>query len=492
MDRKRQEQTPLLTAMKNYVNSDPVPFDVPGHKMGRIHTELADLIGIDVFRYDINAPIGIDILYKGGGVIEQSADLLADAYGADKSIFLINGTTSGIMMMIMGTVAAKEKIILPRNVHKSVINSLIVSGAYPIFVEPEYDQYLGIANNVLVTEYVKAMDENPDAKAVFVINPTYFGVAGDIASIVEQAHRRNMIVLVDEAHGAHFHFHEALPLSAMEAGADISAVSLHKTAGSLTQSSALLIKGTRVSYEQLLKVYSMFGSTSPNHLLLASIDAARKFMALQGHEILEENIKLAEYARKELNLIPGIQCLNPEYGQNESHGEFHFDRTRLVIAVRELGHTGFEIMQLIRKKYNIQLELAETYLVLAILAIGSRKEDVDRLIQAFKEISKMFFEDGERPILKNFHFDYADVCVRPREAYHAPNKRILMEEAEGEICAESVMIYPPGIPLLIPGEIISKNIIEIFDFYAKSGGTIIKDSPLGMIQIIDQEKRRRK
>ncbi len=488
MDLKEQEKTPLLTALKEYVASNPIPFDVPGHKMGRIHTELSDVIGIDAFRYDVNAPIGIDVLYRGGGVIEQSANLLADAYGADKAIFLINGTTSGIMMMIMGTVNANEKIILPRNVHKSVINSLIVSGAFPIFVEPQYDQYLGIANNILVEDYIKAMDENPDAKAVFIINPTYFGVTCDIASVVKEAHKRNMLVLVDEAHGAHFHFHESLPLSAMEAGADVSAVSIHKTMGSLTQSSALLLKGDRVSYEKLLKVYAMFGSTSPSHLLLASLDAARKYMVFHGHDILSQNLALASYARNELNKIPGILCLTPSYGEKTGNGQFSFDETRLVIAVRELGHSGFEIMHLLRKKFNIQLELAETYLVLAILAIGSTKEDVDHLIKAFKEISSLYYEGGKKIPMKNFIFDYGDIYVRPREAYHAPSKRVVISKAEGEICSESVMIYPPGIPLLIPGEIISKNLIEIYEFYESSGGTIIKDSPLGMIQVIDQDQ----
>lgn len=488
MDLNRQKQTPLLKALKDYVESNPTPFDVPGHKMGRIHTELADLIGIDAFKYDVNAPIGIDIFYHGSGVIEESSSLLADAYNADKALFLINGTTSGIMIMIMGTVSMNEKIILPRNVHKSVINSLIISGAYPVFVEPQYDQRLGIANNITVEEYIKAMDENKDAKAIFIIHPTYFGVTCDIKRVVNEAHKRNMIVLVDEAHGAHFAFHEELPISAMEANADISAVSIHKTLGSLTQSSALLIKGNRVSYEKILKVYSMLGSTSPSHLLLASIDAARKYMVFHGKEVLENNIKIAEYAKKELNNIPGISCLTADYIKKEGNEEFDLDPTRLVISVRDLGKSGFEIMHLLRKKYNIQLELAETYLVLAILAVGSKKEDVDKLINAFKEISSLYYEKGKKAPLKNFIFDYADIYVSPRIAYNAPSMRININEAKGKISSEAVMIYPPGIPLLIPGEIISENILEIYEFYKKSGGTIIKDSPLEVIQVIDESK----
>lgn len=487
MDLEKQKKTPLLTAMKEYVESSPTPFDVPGHKMGRMHTELMDLIGKDVFRYDINAPIGIDVLYKNVGVIKESSMLLADAFNADRALFLINGTTSGIMTMIMSLINAKEKIILPRNVHKSVINALIVSGAIPIFVEPIYDEYLGIANGVLVQDYVRAMEENPDAKAIFVINPTYFGVTSSLKAIVKEAHKRDMIVMVDEAHGAHFHFHEKLPISAMDAGADVSCLSIHKTLGSLTQSSVLLTKGKRVDFKKIIKVYTMFGSTSPNHLLLASLDASRKLMALQGREILQANLELAQYARDKINLIPGLHCLNAAYCKNDKNKEFSFDETRIVITVRELGKSGFEIIRLLKEKYNIQMELAETYLILGILAIGSQKEDVDRLIFALSEISKLFYEEKKHSALKNFHYDYADIACRPREAYNAPSKIVKIKDAVSEISTESIMIYPPGIPLVIPGERITKDIIKIYRFYMESKGAIMQDSKIGYVKIIDKE-----
>ncbi len=487
MDLEKQKETPLLTAMKDYVESKPIPFDVPGHKMGRIQTELASLVGSDIFRYDINAPIGIDVLYKNTGVIKKASDLLAEAFNAHHALFLINGTTSGIMTMIMSHINEKEKIILPRNVHKSVINALIVSGAMPVFVDPVYDQYLGIANGVLTSEYIKAMDENPDAKAIFVINPTYFGIASNLKKIVKEAHKRNMIVMCDEAHGAHLHFHEKLPISAMDAGADVTCLSIHKTLGSLTQSSVLLTKGKRVDFKKIIKVYTMFGSTSPNHLLLASIDAARKKMVFEGHEILENTINLANYAREKLNLIPGIHCVNSSYCKSDENKEFSFDETRIVITVRELNKSGFEIRHLLKEKYNIQVELAETYIVLAILAIGSTKEDVDCLISAFEDISSTCYIEKKKSSLRNFHFDYADIAVRPREAYNAPSKTVKIKDAVNEISTESVMIYPPGIPLFIPGEIITKDILKIYRFYMKKGGAIMQDSKIGYVKIIDKE-----
>ena len=488
MKSSKQKKTPLLTAIKKYIDSNPVPFDVPGHKMGRIHNEFTDLIGIKVYQADINAPIGIDNLYKGTGVIFESEMLLAEAYDADKAIFLINGTTSGIMTMIMGCVNAGEKIILPRNVHKSAINALIVSGAIPVFVEPDFDSENGISNGVKVEDYINAMDNNLDATAIFVINPTYFGVCSDLKTIVEEAHKRNMIVMVDEAHGAHLHFNNELPLSSMQAGADISSLSMHKTCGSLTQSSALLIKGNRVDYQRIRKTYSMFGSTSPSHLLLASLDATRKYMVFEGKKVLKENLKLAEYARNHLNKIPGIHVLDKSYCDNDNTGRFSFDETRLVIKVDGLRMSGFQVYYEIRKNYNIQLELAETYLVLAILAIGSTKDDVDKLIEAFKDMSNKYYQKGKRHRVPILNYDYADLAISPRQAYFSQYKVVSISSAEGQISCESVMIYPPGIPILIPGEKITKNIIDMYKYYVRSKGTIMSDSNVGFIKVVDIKK----
>lgn len=487
MNLEEQKRTPLVTAMKMYVQSSPTPFDVPGHKMGRIHTEFSDLIGITTYQYDVNAPIGIDNLYKGTGVIKESSDLLADAFNADHSVFLINGTTSGIMMMVMGTLNAGDKIIMPRNVHKSAINSLIVSGAIPEFIEPEYDQQLGIANAVTFESYFEAMHQNPDAKAIFVINPTYFGVTCDLKTIVDEAHRLNMIVLCDEAHGAHFQFNDKLPLTAMDAGADVSCVSLHKTAGALTQASALLVKGNRVDYHEILKIYTMFGSTSPSYLLLASIDASRKLMALNGKEILDNCLDISSYARKKINAIKGLKCIDSDYCTKQSK-EFSFDDTRLTIIVRDLGVDGFSCMHILKDKFNVQLELAEPYVILAILAIGSTKEDVDRLIEGLTYISDTYYNKNKINTLPNFTFTYGDIAIRPRDAYYADCTLKSIDDCVNMISTESVMIYPPGIPLLIPGEVITREVISIYQFYQSVNGAIMQDSPVGFVSVIKMKE----
>lgn len=486
MDLKQQERTPLFDAIVDYIGSDPVPFDVPGHKMGRLSTDLSDLVGSAVYRADINAPIGLDNLYHPAGVIKEAENLMADLFGADEAIFSVNGTTGGIMTMIVGTCDAKEKIILPRNVHKSVINALILSGAYPIFVAPDIDEKTGIANGVPLESYVRAMTENPDAKAVFVINPTYFGVAGPIADICEEAHRRGMIVIADEAHGSHLYFHEELPTGALAAGADISALSLHKTLGSLTQSSVILVQKARVNFSRIQRVFAMFSSTSPSHLLLASMDVARKKIALEGHGLLSRTLALARSARARINAIPGFHCLDASYCTGG--GRCAFDETKLVIDTADVGLSGFEIFRLIRREANVQLELGEVSEVLAVFTIGTTAEDADRLVAGLQAISDRYYEITDVHQIPVFRYCYPELMTRPREAFHAPSKIIGLKDAVGEISAESLMIYPPGIPLAIPGEVITEDAIELLDFYERAGGVVLSDSPDGYVKVIDQDQ----
>lgn len=486
MNKEKQNNTPFFSEMKKYIESDPTCFDVPGHKMGNFDNDLEEYAGKTLYKLDVNAPIGLDNLYHPHGVIKEAEDLLADLYNVDEALFSINGTTGGIMTMIIGTIDAKEKIILPRNVHKSIINSLILSGAYPIFVMPDTDPETGIANGVKIDNYIKAMDENPDAKAVFVINPTYFGVTSNIKKLAKEAHERNMIVIADEAHGSHLYFHEDLPLGAMAAGADISSVSLHKTFGSLTQSSAILINKERINVSRIKKVYAMLSSTSPNHILLASIDVARKRMALDGHKLLSNTLDLARKTRERINKIRGFHCLDKSY--LDGNGRFDIDETKLVINTSEVGLSGFEIFKLMREVENVQMELGEISELLAIFTIGTTQKDADRLVEGLQKISDKYYDITDIKTIPHFSYSFPELIVRPREAFHAPSKVISLDDAVGEISAESIMIYPPGIPLAIPGEIITQNAIDLLNFYEKEGGVVLSDSPDGYIKVLDQDK----
>lgn len=481
----RQKLTPFFTKLKAYGLSDVVPFDVPGHKLGRLPNDFTDFTGVNTYLLDANAPRGLDTLSKPTGVIKEAEALTAEAFGADHAFFLTNGTTAGIIAMIMATCRANEKIILPRNVHKSVINALIFSGAVPIFVKPDIDNHLGIANGLSFTMMKKAIDDNPDAVAVLVINPTYFGVTSDLEAIVEYAHEKDMMVLADEAHGSQLYFSDLLPIGAITAGADISATSMHKTGVSLTQSSILLTKGNRVDLNKIQSTLNMIHSTSPSALLMASLDVARKQMYFEAKSHIARVLELKKEAVVKLNSIKGISVLEESYAQKR--GFTDFDHTKLVIKVSELGINGFEVYRMLKDRFNIQLELAETYLVLGILTMATEKSDLDRLYDALKILSFESYEQNESLKKIKFNYSFPESFVRPRVAYHAPHKVIELKDAVNEVSAESIMIYPPGIPMLIPGEIISEQFLEDIEVYQENGSIIFSEVGKGYIKVIDKE-----
>ncbi len=493
MGRSDQKKTPYVDAIRKYVKEDVSPFDVPGHHMGNIDNAATDLFGREVYRCDLNAPLGMDTLSQPGGVIKEATGLLAEACHADHAFFLINGTSSGIIAMILTAVKAGEKILLPRNVHKSIINAIVLSGAIPVYVMPAIDQDLEIANQPSLEDWKKAINKNPSAKAVFVINPTYFGSVGPLKQIVDYAHSKGMAVLCDEAHGAHYYFHlPNQPLSAMDAGADMSSVSFHKTAGSLTQSSVLLMHTERFSPEDVQVSLNIINTTSPSTILMASIDAARAYMASnEGKKAMEETYRLSKYARNEIKKIPGF--LDKGKRHFLANGSYDYDESKLVIGIDKLDLDGFDLYRLLKEKYEIQMELAETYAILGILAIGTKKKHIDRLIEALKDISKEHYH----PELKyeDHHFDntFPFQLVRPRSAFHAPGKILPINECVGYISKEQVMMYPPGIPLIAPGEVWSKELVDRVVFFKKrqeKGMKLLSSYPNGF-QVIDNAKWKR-
>lgn len=485
MNKSNQRKTPFFTKLKEYGESNVAPFDVPGHKLGKIDNDLIKYIGKKTYLLDSNSPIGLDHLNKPTGVILEAEKLMAEACNADKAYFLTNGTTTGILAMIMSVCKANDKIILPRNVHKSVINGLILSGAVPIFIQPIIDQHLGIANDVSFDSVKNAIDANLDATALFLINPTYFGVVSDLKTITEYAHKNNLTVMTDEAHGAQFYFSKKLPLSAMDAGVDISASSMHKTAGSFTQSSIILTKGERINHQRLRATLNMLQSTSPSSLLMASIDVARKTMYFKGETKINKLLEMAKETRKDLKTIRGIKVIDNDYfKKRKSYG---FDETKIIIKVSDLGLSGFEVYQLMKKKYNIQLELAESHIVLAILTIGTKKSDLNRLVQGFKKLAKEYYKIKDKLPKIEFEYQFPETFARPRDAYHAPKVIVDLEEAINEIAGESVMIYPPGIPIVIPGEVISKNVVDDIKFYQNKSKALQSDLDNTKITIIDKD-----
>ncbi len=457
MERNRQARTPLFDAMVAYHRRNVVPFDVPGHKHGAGLPEYREYFGNAMLELDVNSMRCLDNLCNPISVIKEAEDLAAEAYGADGAFFLVNGTTIGVQTMILAAVKPGEKIILPRNAHKSAVTSLILSGARPVYIQPEIDENLGIAMGVSLEAVARAIEQNPDARAIFLVNPTYYGAASDIKTISAMAHARNMLVLVDEAHGAHMRFHPDLPGSAMSQGADLCAVSLHKTGGSLTQSSILLMREERITYKEVKTAINLLQTTSASYLLMGSLDVARKQLALEGEAIMERVIKLCRDARERLNKIEGVYAFGNEL--TGSPGVYAFDETKLGINVRGLGLSGFEAYDILIDEYNIQMELGDIYNVLAIVSVGDTEESINTLCDAVEDMAAKHRQEKPLDLKTNVLYN-PTLIMTPREAHYSPKHILPLEEAVGEISGEAIMTYPPGIPLITPGERFSVEMVE--------------------------------
>lgn len=459
MARLDQFKTPLFDAVKNYVDNNVVQFHVPGHKKGNGLKEFKEYLGDRVFQMDANGMKDLDFANNPTGVIYESERLLAQAYGAQNAYFLVGGTTAGVQAMILSACEPGDKILIPRNAHKSTIGGIILSGAMPVYIQPEINEQLGIAMGITEESLRKAIKENPHAKAVFLVNPTYYGAASDLKSLVRIAHRHEMAVLVDEAHGAHMSFHDDFPLTAMEVGADMSAASMHKTVGSFTQSSVLLLRSNLITPERVKQVLNLTHTTSSSYLLMCSLDIARKQIATQGIEMLEETLRLARMAREEINKIEGLYAFGRELVGTP--GFYDFDETKLGINVAGLGYTGYEMEAKLREEYNIQLEMSDLHNILGIVSMGDTEENIVALINALKDISSKTEVKEYRKTTIIPH--NPKMIVSPRDAFYSKKKSVPLKESAGEIAGEMIMAYPPGIPVIGLGERITKEIIEYIE-----------------------------
>ena len=464
MDIEKQKLAPIYEALQKFRKKRVVPFDVPGHKRGRGNPELVDLLGEKCVGLDVNSMKPLDNLCHPVSVIHEAEKLTADASKAENAFLMVGGTTSAVQNMILSVCKAGDKIILPRNVHKSVINAMVLCGAIPVYVNPKINPVLGIALGMELSCVEEAIKNNPDAVAVFVNNPTYYGICSDIKEIVKLAHSYGMKVLADEAHGTHFYFNKNLPISAMEAGADMAAISMHKSGGSLTQSS-ILLTNTGVNPDYVRQIINLTQTTSASYLLLSSLDISRRNLALRGEESFEKVAKMAEYARNEINEIGGYYA----YGKELINGTsvFNFDITKLSIYTLGIGLAGIEVYDLLRDEYDIQIEFGDFGNILAYISIGDRIQDIERLVGALADIERLYKKD--KTGMLSGEYIQPEVVATPQKAFYSEKVSLPIKEACGKICGEFVMCYPPGIPILAPGEMITKEIAE-YIIYAKEKG----------------------
>lgn len=479
MEKNSQMRAPVYEALEQLKKRRVVPFDVPGHKRGRGNPELVELLGEKCVSLDVNSMKPLDNLCHPVSVIKEAEELAAEAFRADHAFFMVGGTTSSVQSMVLASCKAGDKIILPRNVHKSVINALVLCGAIPVYVNPEVDAKLGISLGMQISEVEKAIKENPGAVAVLVNNPTYYGICSDLRSIVKLAHEHDMLVLVDEAHGTHLYFGENLPVCAMDAGADMASVSMHKSGGSLTQSS-LLLTGKNVNWEYVSQIINLTQTTSASYLLMSSLDISRRNLALRGKESFRKVSEMAEYARAEINSIGGFYA----YGKDLINGTsvYDFDVTKLSVYTRDIGLAGIEVYDLLRDEYDIQIELGDIANILAYISIGDRIQDIERLVGALADIKRLYSQDPTKML--NTEYINPTVLVSPQAAFYAEKKSLPLRETAGKICGEFVMCYPPGIPILTPGERITDAIIE-YILYAREKGCSVQGTKDPNVQLLN-------
>ncbi len=471
-----QESAPIYEALQKFQKMRVVPFDVPGHKRGRGNPELAQLLGEKCVNMDVNSMKPLDNLCHPVSVIRDAEILAAEAFGAAHAFLMVGGTTSAVQSMVLSAAKRGEKIILPRNVHRSVMGAMVLCGAVPVYVNPECNEELGIPLGMSVAAVERAILENPDAKAVLVNNPTYYGICSDLRAIVKLAHDHGMLCLADEAHGTHFYFGDNLPVSAMAAGADMAAVSMHKSGGSLTQSS-LLLTGPQMSEGHVRQIINLTQTTSGSYLLLSSLDISRRNLALRGREAFAKVCQMAEYAREEINGIGDYYA----YGRELINGDsiYDFDTTKLSVNTLHVGLAGIEVYDLLRDEYDIQIEFGDLGNILAYLSIGDRKRDIERLVSALSEVKRRF--QREKAGLMSQEYMEPLVDVSPQDAFYADKESLPLRMTEGRVCSEFVMCYPPGIPILAPGERITREILDYIE-YAKEKGCSMTGPEDAMIE----------
>ncbi len=493
-----QEKTPLLDAINTFIATAPAYFRIPGHRLDRgISSRWTKRAGTAIFSYDVTETPLTDDLHAPNGAIAEAQELLSHLYGADRSFFLVNGSTCGNEAMILGAALEGEKIMVARNAHKSAMMGLILSGASPVYVMPELLPGWSIQGGITVRAVQECFEKNPDCKALFLVSPSYYGICSDLKAIADVCHQYGALLLVDEAHGGHLYFHSQLPQGALACGADVCVQSMHKVAGALTQSSVLHIKSHGIREDALEKIAEnlhLVQSTSPSYLLMTSLDCARYELAQNGEKMMEKALTLAETTRQKIQGIHGFRCMDSADTKMTSVSELcSYDRTRLVISASELGLSGFALDSILFENYGVNMELSDYENVLAIVTYANEEKDMDRLVNACEDISRTLLAEAEpsrealclsgifppHEAANKISEDakgnipafpkFPPQIMPPRRAYFAEKREVPWQDAAGKISGQMIAPYPPGIPVIYPGEQISPEVWTYIERFRKDG-----------------------
>jgi arginine decarboxylase len=468
-----QRRAPYLDAVVAYAARNPGRFHVPGHKGGEgADPELVAALGEAAFEHDIPAGIeGVDV--GPDSPFQQAQRLAAEAWGARRSWFLISGASQGNHAACLAFRHAGCKVVAQRNVHSSTVDGIVLAGLEPSFVAPELDDELGIAHCLTPDSLSRALDASPDAVAALTVSPTYFGAVADVEALARVAHQRGVPLLVDEAWGAHLRFSDELPRSALECGADLVLSSVHKLFGSLTQSAILhLGGGDLIDADVVDRCVTLTESTSPSALLTASLDAARRQAAVRGAKLLAETVAGVERARESIRGIPGLDVLDESLiGRPGVHD---WDPLRLAVDVRGTGSTGIRIAKLMRELDDVNLELESENVIVAVFGSGEDAvESAQRLVAALSHaVETLGFErePAKRPFTPPP--PWGSLELPPRDAFFGPQEVVPFAEAVGRVAAESLAAYPPGIPNVLPGELLTQETVDYINEVVEHGGWV--------------------
>jgi arginine decarboxylase len=454
----RQTQTPLFDTLLDHAKKRVVSFHTPGHKNGRgIDPRLRSFTGRNMYYMDVTVFPEVDSLHDPQGPIKKAQQLMSRAYGVEHSFFLVNGSSVGNMIMLLSACQPGDSVIISRNAHKSTMAGVVLSGVWPIWIQPKVDQNLDILFDSSPEQVEDALNKYPEAKAVFVTSPTYNGVTTDLVRIAELCHSRGKILLVDEAHGPHLKFHKDLPISAVEAGADLCVQSTHKILSALSQGSVLHVQSDLVDVGRVKQIVSMVQTTSPQYITLASLDLARRQAVMQGEKMLGRVMRAAEEGRRRINTLKHLTCVTRKEIRDRG---YDMDVTKLTVNVTRTGLSGNEVEDILTKEFNVQVDAADLFNLIAIMGIGSDKSDVDKLVDALAEIDHKYHGAAQNWLLEIPTLS-TEMVMLPRDVFlKSEPKRVPLSKAAGQISAQTLTPYPPGIPVLIPGERITRTIVE--------------------------------
>jgi lysine decarboxylase len=470
----RKRNTPIYDEIKKYIQSGTLPFHMPGHKMGK---GLGPDYVKNLARIDLTEIPGLDDLARPTGIIRQAEKLAAKAFAAKDTYFLVNGSTSGIYSIISTICSPGESLIVSRDCHKSVITGMMLAGVQPIFVMPEVDQYFGISSFITTESIKKALEENPSAKGVLLTCPNYYGICSDLTEISKLIHSRGKILAIDEAHGAHFAFNDKLPVPAIKAGADICVQSAHKTLPAFTQGAYVHVGSDRINQERLRSFLQIYQTSSPSYIIMSSLDIARDIMETEGSKYLDRLIAMIEQGK---NSMGDYRCLILEPSSQKQGQDYILDPTRIVINVRKLGITAFEAERIIREKWGIQAEMSDLYNIVFITTVSDREDDIRRLFQSIIEMAQSLDAAKDKtqkeeslPMLgKDYSLELPIQAIKTNETLFAQYENLSIYEASGRVSKDIVAPYPPGTPILCPGELITDKIIDIILRIIRAGGTV--------------------